>query len=172
MRELQFRAWDKQKRQMFRVVNLTLDAQFDDGIGWVEAYPFDEYYQSENHSLPRHLKLGHGTEEGMVSVMQYTGLKDKNEKDIYEGDIIRILYTDWPSQPAEKNGHYVMTLEEYKDSISKIGYVEYSSPEFVLIIESKWKDEITRHQYSLLGGKHGQKTVIGNIYENPELVDK
>lgn len=79
-------------------------------------------------------------------VMQYTGLKDKNGIEIYEGDILRVLYSDILNDTAEikiviwyHNGFYVS---------NKInGYAE-----------------------SMQIGKNGYLEVIGNIYENPELL--
>lgn len=65
--------------------------------------------------------------------MQYTGLKDKNGKEIYEGDIINL---------GEKN----------------IGQVEWVESRFVMVLS------YATFQLSSEG------EVIGNIYENPELL--
>ncbi len=96
-------------------------------------------------------------------VMQYTGLKDKNGVEIYEGDIVRILYTDWPSNPAPNNEG----LEEYKKSISNIGFVEF--------YYDSWKINFGEHPQGIdhgemFEGAYGEKEVIGNIHENPELM--
>jgi uncharacterized phage protein (TIGR01671 family) len=64
--------------------------------------------------------------------MQYTGLKDKNGKEIYEGDII-----EWE------------TSKEKTDRM-----------------EIHW---VERHQ-GYLPFINGTSKVIGNIYENPELI--
>lgn len=59
MREIKFRAWHKEKRNMYNVTSL----------------------EFVNGTLPRWYKKTY-------ALMQYTGLKDKNGKDIYEGDIL------------------------------------------------------------------------------------
>jgi uncharacterized phage protein (TIGR01671 family) len=96
-------------------------------------------------------------------IMQYTGLKDKNGKEIYEGDIVRILYTDWPSQ-----SNFSISLEEYKKSISSIGYVVFDKTCWAIAFYSKKYDEMTTS--SICHGNHGEIEIIGNIFENPELL--
>ena len=78
---------------------------------------------------------------------QYTGLKDKDGKEIYEGDVVRI----W-ADPKDYNG--------YKGH-NYIGVVEWD--EFILGF--------------ILSDGHGLKDfefieIVGNIYENPELLNK
>ena len=74
------------------------------------------------------------------SVGQYTGLKDKHGKDIYEGDILQ-----WPQ---DKDCYKGMYWQKYKVEIPKIFFT--------------WENE----DYSSCS----QIEVIGNIYENPELL--
>ena len=79
-------------------------------------------------------------------VMQYTGLKDKNGKEIYEGDIIRIKPN--PKDYGGYKGH---------------NYIEYVF----------WNDEeacydIANDRTWLL--LKSDIEIIGNIYENPELI--
>ncbi len=74
------------------------------------------------------------------TVMRFTGLKDVNGKDIYEGDIIGY----WA------NACWVVVWEEYRWRLS-------GGPE--------WNGTITFTPSSIKG-----KAIIGNMYENPELL--
>lgn len=85
-----------------------------------------------------------GTENGLLEIMQFTGLHDKNGKEVYEGDILR---TD-----AEK---------EY------ISAVAYEQAGFK--VDSYSDKDVCEHLENI--APHHSAEVIGNIYENPELLD-
>lgn len=94
--------------------------------------------------------------------MQFTGLHDKTGKEIYEGDIMSVLDRDWPS------GDYTnQTPKEYMKKISSVCEVVYEPTEFYL-------KQIKGHGYfypQMTGITHRDIfEVIGNIYENPELL--
>lgn len=122
MREIKFRAWSKGGKKMYPVNELAHPTKTGfDTIGiedtWMEG---DEY-----------------------ELMQYTGLKDKNGVEIYEGDILEIDYTDTT------------------DNDIRTGYVEYYKDMFLVVIE----------EFDSRGfGTKKDRKVIGNIYENQELL--
>lgn len=128
MSEIKFRAWLKAEKKIVEVVLIDF---------WnkkvVVADPEDP--------------AGFGTVNfDNVVLILYTGLKDKNGREICEGDIVE-LHT-----PAEGIiGRYIVKWDE----VAACFY-----------LEGNWEiapDEIWEHSQSWL-------TVIGNIYENPELL--
>ena len=149
-REIKFRAWNKKTNTMMYPQGF--HQQIVDHSGNGNAV-FSLY---GNGFLDDRIYQGNKTD---VVLMQYTGLKDKNGVEIYEGDIVRILYTDW----ASKSDSDERTLEQYKKDISSIGVVAFEDAEFGLKIYIDFLD-------SLFEGRHGEKVVIGNIFENPELL--
>lgn len=89
---------------------------------------------------------------GETIVMQYTGLKDKNGKEIYEGDVLHVIYSDGREFMGED--------ADYKDSV----YYDKDCASFMI------KRLIGA---DALGHDLGKSMeIIGNIYENPELLTK
>lgn len=81
-------------------------------------------------------------------LMQYTGLKDKNDVEIYEGDIVLI-------DNADTNDH-----GQYVSLPSKVFY------------DAGCFNVFPDYDEELLLSVADKCTVIGNIYENPELLEK
>ena len=75
-----------------------------------------------------------------IDLMQFTGLKDETGRDIFEGDIVR-------------------------SSGREIGVVDFSEGAFVLCV---YKDGEIHHEE--IAAEEDAWEVIGNIYENPELL--
>lgn len=93
-------------------------------------------------------------------LMQYTGLQDKNGKEIYEGDIVKTHFKKGSWKYNDKNYY------GYKN-----GKVEYCVDCFILYIEN-YKEKI--YPLSSFGNNNkniDELEVIGNIYENPELLE-
>lgn len=127
-REIKFRAWDKEEKEMINV------ARIDIADGSCYSHIFNgnalDYWNN-------------------VKLMQYTGLKDVNGKEIFEGDIIE--------------GGYLNPLTG--EFLSRKYIVEYENAQFrgKLIGHSPYGDTWLH----FIKGK-----VIGNIYENPELLEE
>lgn len=127
MREIKFRAW----------VNIKLDP-------WLAKPDIIDSIDLNDKTI-----YGNGcwcfnlTDEAVI--MQYTGLEDKNGKEIYEGDIVTCY-------PGERLA-YQKTVE-WADDRPELG--------------------ITNHTGGLILCKSSSNKyieVIGNIYENPELLE-
>ena len=72
-REVKFRIWDIENKEMLEVQELDFEPTFYGGRIAIRPDQYNDYFDTEDMIL-----------------MQYTGLHDKNGKEIYEGDIIRI----------------------------------------------------------------------------------
>ena len=111
-REIKFRAWDREAKVM----------------------EYDILFSGIKNLLQQRLE-----NPKVFEVMQYTGLKDKNGKEIYEGDILRA-----------------------------VGIVTWNEPEVRWsCIDIEWNDKCEWHDMLYLTTP---LEVIGNIYENPELI--
>ncbi len=82
-------------------------------------------------------------------VQQYTGLKDKNNKEIYEGDILKIIVPDYSDKGFRE----------------ELDIVEYSN---MAINE---EDNQVCMGFYINRDYNGNTEVVGNIYENPELLN-
>lgn len=136
MRNIKFRAWHKDIKEMFEVGQITLEKGIWD-------------YQPKNR---KHIGISIPYQPSFI-LMQYTGLHDKNGKEIYEGDIVLLDCYNY-EEPAfdgefkviydDINGMWLLIDLENKDRGFTFGE-----------IRSYYKAEIE---------------VIGNIYDNPELL--
>ena len=96
-----------------------------------------------------------GTEK-RFSVMQYIGLKDKNGNEIYEGDILcNDEYQTWEWRGVVKFSHGVFGAEWLSNEKSQSMVGSWGQKHNL----RKLDDDIVERQI-----------IIGNIYENPELL--
>ena len=86
------------------------------------------------------------------TVGQYTGLKDKHGVEIYEGDVVAF---------EDSDGGY-----EYQDLVMNTGIVEYGELRFYFTN----RVAVEMGDFYIKDGRCDDIEVIGNIYENPELM--
>ena len=135
-----------------------------DGKGWIEGF----YFQKPNISSTDGLPIYHGisdlppfgAEVIPETVGQYTGLTDKNGKKIFEGDVIRAHYANVPPERSEhvetvifRNGRF---CGMYANGTMKTWAGLPDGVQHLPGDRSVWMDSCE---------------VIGNIYDNPELLN-
>lgn len=107
------------------------------------------------------------------TVGQFTGLRDKNGKEIYEGDVLFVR--EWKNIAMGMFAHEEreqFSLEDCKGELlyesQRVVYFEEGSMcAGDYYISTLWDKQDKRHQYPIF-----EVEVIGNIHDNPELLNK
>jgi len=133
MREIKFRAWDKINKEFSNHTNRDpfMDLSMGDIFYWERRQNEDGVYEGD-------IILKDENKNRFV-LQQYTGLKDANGKEIYEGDILK-----W----------------EYPEKFLNLVTVRWTNE------EEDYDGWVTTN----LIGQGGECKIIGNIFENPELL--
>lgn len=131
-RTIKFRAWDQNGWYEDE------DAEYPNGVGYMISW------ERLLEGGPQHVwdTVTAGPHSAKIP-MQFTGLLDKNGKEIYEGDVVRCEPNEW---------------------LETIGVIKFVICEFVV------EQEKPRLHHRIVNGMKGKLEVIGNIYENPNLV--
>lgn len=148
MEELKFRLWESELEAMITNENS------DQFLIALDGRVFDTGFESSNQ----------GYCNDMMTVLQYTGLKDKNGVEIYKGDIIKSKCYPFYSDAPEMEGG--------KDEPVELNYlgvvgIDVNGVYYDLKVVS---DRVSGRA---IGGQLSELVdieVVGNIYENPELI--
>lgn len=133
MREIKFRAWDKNEKLMREILELHWWQKPLPELGLACFVPLETTPINSS---------------GDFELMQYTGLKDKNGKEIYEGDIVKAFKIGYPVGEVVFS-KYVTDNEQNEDII---GWCIATAGRYFAL------DPQSNHE------------VIGNIYEDKELL--
>lgn len=153
MREIKFRAWDKVKKEMLIKFD-DYDADLCISMNGVVLTKTDNGACGDPECCGEYREYMTDDNNNKFIVMQYTGLKDKNGKEIYEGDIIQ-------TNNIEGKTLFIITFEDnYCGSFGS----------FVARHIKSFKNNGSISSIHCEATECGK--IVGNIYENPELLEE
>lgn len=128
-----FRVWMKSLKWMCDVTNISLDSKFVDICQQGDTERYTEM----------------SVEFDEITLMQSTGLEDKNGKEIFEGDILC-------DEGIEQESEFVYVTVSYREGMWVCDQIT---------------DELCGYG-GALNEFNNDYSIIGNIYENPELLEE
>ena len=128
-REIKFRAYHKERKEIFEIASID----------------FEEKKVTLSNGIIKLLNV----DFKQFELSQYTGLRDKNGKEIYEGDIIKYKFP-------------------YDIRLKHISPVKFLETEASFGIKDRYGNEIPLYTISA----NNYFEVIGNIYENKNLLEE
>ena len=148
MREIKFRAWHTQQGKMYSAEEMAADQ--------LTLLPTGSFINVSGDST----RLSKILPRDIFIPMQYTGLKDKNGVEIYEGDTVKLTNPKYQIQKKVLIGEVIFSYASFGVDIKRVdewtNYTEGVEPSQTI--------------YFLTISGSNNIEVIGNIYENKGLV--
>jgi uncharacterized phage protein (TIGR01671 family) len=155
-REIKFRVWDNNEKRWchhgkrdggWEWCNLLCNGEVVCGID-------DEVFEPDHKD--RH------------TVELYSGLKDRNGKEIYGGDVIQTFYvTPMGSLTDDPGPRYIVKCQQGMFCINT-GFVLKPLCDFIKMVEGEY---VCNHGVKMVYDGNCLFKVIGNIHDNPELLE-
>lgn len=143
MRERKFRVWDKTKGVMVYPSDRPCIEDYYIGLDGALFWHIDDLVNDTGKSLRVFLPE-------QAEIMEWTGLHDKNGKEIFEGDVVRIFKDSIVTEG------YIIGLIEYEDNCAAFYFSHYQG----------WSSSLS----GLLEDSEDIE-IIGNQFENQELLE-
>jgi uncharacterized phage protein (TIGR01671 family) len=133
MKNIKFRAWEDTEKKMYYIDLLSYMSHQED---------------VQDDEMPFNARIN--------GLMQFTGLQDKNGKEIYEGDILRF-----------ENDHLIRYGEvKWNENLCRF----YQEVTLKFKGTANHKKPTAKIFHNAMTKKYENMEIVGNIYENPEII--